>query len=351
MNSQRFLKAPTAPIEIDSSSNVSDLLARMRRVGFQGRKLAETGEISANMLAEKNCVIWLGLAGAMIPAGMRKLVSYLIRRRMIDIVVTTGANIYHDTFEARGLKHYMGSPTMDDVQLRKAKVDRIYDVLADEKKFYETDKWIEKNLCDRLEDDTPYSSRRILEQLGAVLDEKTNAQNSITLDAYRSGVPIYCPALNDSSLGFSLMFANRRQGRRIIFDGLRDIHETARITENAKMTGVIYLGGGVPKNFIQQTAVVAGYQLNQDKSHNYAIQITMDMPVWGGLSGCTFEEAQSWGKISKDARMATCYSDITIALPVSVQALAQRLPVLKRNVPSFQWKDEQLRITYKTKKT
>ena len=351
MKGNRFLRVPTQPIDVEVDSDIAGLITRMRRVGFQGRKLAEIVDIWTNMLREKRCVIWLGLAGAMIPAGMRKLISYLIQRRMIDVLVTTGANLYHDTYEARGLKHYMGSPNLDDVALRKAKVDRIYDVLGDENRFYDTDKWIEKHLCDRLDDDTPYSSREILETLGEVLYKIAGAQSSITLDAYKSGIPIYCPALNDSSLGFSLTFANRRRKRRIIFDGLKDIDETAMITEKAQMTGVIYLGGGVPKNFIQQTAVVAGYQLNRDKSHNYAIQITTDMPVWGGLSGCTFEEAQSWGKISSGARMATCYSDITIALPLVVHALAQKHRKLSRNVPVFKWTQGNLGMTYRLTKT
>jgi deoxyhypusine synthase len=303
------------------------------------------------MLKKKNCVIWVGLAGAMIPAGMRKILSFLIRRRMIDVLVTTGANLYHDTFEARGQKHYLGSSALSDVHLRKARVDRIYDVLADEDKFYRLDNWIERQLSSRLSDGVSYSSREIVEKLGELLKETAREKRSIVLDAYRSGVPVYCPALNDSALGFSLMFANRRRGRNIIHDSLKDIDETARITQRAKMTGVIYLGGGVPKNFIQQTAVIASYQTRHDHSHSLAVQITMDMPVWGGLSGCTFEEAQSWGKISKGAPMATCYSDVTIALPIIAHALAQRFRRLRRTVPYFEWEDGDVEISYRALRT
>lgn len=347
MKTDRFLRVPTEPVDVSADERISDLLKNLRCTGFQGRKLAEVTDIWVRMLRKRNCVLWMGLAGAMVPAGMRKVISYLIRRRMIDVLVTTGANLYHDIFEARGERHYVGSPGVSDVRLRKARVDRIYDIFADEQKFYKLDNWIEKQISTRLLDNTPYSSREILEKLGELLEETAREKHSIILDAYRAGVPIYCPALNDSALGFSLMFANRRRGRHIIVDALKDVHETARITEKVKTTGVIYLGGGVPKNFIQQTAVIASYQTRHDRSHNFAIQITTDMPVWGGLSGCTFEEAQSWGKITKSAPMATCYSDITIALPIVARALAQRFRRLRRAVPHFDWSDDDLAIHFK----
>ncbi len=142
------------------------------------------------------------------------------------------------------------------------------------------------------------------------------------------------------------MFANRRRGRRIILDSLRDVEDSSRITEKAKMTGVVYLGGGVPKNFIQQTAVIASYQTRHDKSHSFAAQVSMDMPVWGGLSGCTFEEAQSWGKIGRNARTATCYADATLALPLITRALAERFKRLKRSVPVYDWGSKELEIRY-----
>lgn len=346
MSRTRLLKSPTEPIDVSGKQSISEFLEDMSLTGFQGRKLAEAADVWTRMLRKKNCIIWLGLAGALVPAGMRKVISYLIRRRMIDVLVSTGANLYHDCFEARGNKHYLGSSYSNDVQLRKQRVDRIYDVYADELKFYHTDNWIEKEFCSYLLDNRPYSSREILYLLGKVLDEKGREKESILIDAYKSNVPIFCPALGDSALGFSIMLANRKRGRRIVLDSLRDVEESSRITEKARMTGVVYLGGGVPKNFIQQTAVIASYQTRHDKSHSYATQITMDMPVWGGLSGCTFEEAQSWGKIGRNARTATCYADVTIALPLVARALAERFRRLRRNVPVFLWETPGLTIGY-----
>jgi len=346
MNRSHLLRSPTEPLEVSGKESIGEFLEQMRLTAFQGRKLAEVADVWTRMLKKKNCIIWLGLAGALVPAGMRRVISYLIRRRMIDVLVSTGANLYHDCFEARGERHYIGSSIANDVQLRKQRIDRIYDVFADEKKFYHTDIWIEKEFCSRLLDNRPYSSREILHLLGRVLEEEAKEKDSILIEAYRSHVPIFCPALGDSALGFAIAFANRRRGRRIILDGLKDVEESSRITEKAEMTGVLYLGGGVPKNFIQQTAVIASYQTRHDKSHSYAAQITMDMPVWGGLSGCTFEEAQSWGKIGRNARTATCYADVTLALPLVTRALAERFRQLRRNVPFFNWNVSGLKIRY-----
>jgi deoxyhypusine synthase len=346
MKRSRLLRSPTEPLEVSGKESIGEFLEQMRLTAFQGRRLAEVTDVWTRMLKRKNCVIWLGLAGALVPAGMRKIISYLIRRRMIDVLVSTGANLYHDCFEARGERHYIGSSVANDLQLRKQRIDRIYDVFADEKKFYQTDIWIEKEFCSRLMDNRPYSSREILHLLGRMLEEEAKEKESILIEAYRSHVPIFCPALGDSALGFAIAFANRRRGRRIILDGLKDVEESSRITEKAEMTGVLYLGGGVPKNFIQQTAVIASYQTRHDKSHSYAAQITMDMPVWGGLSGCTFEEAQSWGKIGRNARTATCYADVTLALPLVAHALAERFRRLRRNVPYFNWSVGGLKMRY-----
>jgi len=346
MTRTRFLKVPTVPLEVSGKETISDLLVGMRSTAFQGRKLAEVADVWSRMLKKKDCTIWLGIAGALVPAGMRKIISYLIRRRMIDVLVSTGANLYHDCFEARGQRHYVGSALLNDVQLRKQRIDRIYDVLADEQKFYRTDTWIEREFCSYLLDNRPYSSREILHLLGKILEEKGREKESILIDAYKSHVPIFCPALADSALGFSIMFANRKRGRRIVLDNLKDVDESSRITEKARVTGVVYLGGGVPKNFIQQTAVIASYQTRHDKSHSLAAQMTMDMPVWGGLSGCTFEEAQSWGKIGRTARTATCYVDITIALPIIARALVERYKRLRRSVPMFDWDTQGLTISY-----
>jgi len=346
----KFLKHATTPIEVWPDKKISELTEDMMMTGFQGKKLGESVDVWARMLKKRNIVIWLGLSGAMVPAGMRRIISYLIKRRMIDVIVATGANLYHDCFEAVGGKHYLGAHAIDDVKLRKNKVDRIYDVFANEYKFYQTDLWIEKVFSQTLRNHYPYSSREILFLLGKMLKEMGKAKDSILVSAYENGVPIFCPAFGDSSLGFSIMFANRRRDKRIIVDQIKDVNESSRITEKTRQSGVVYIGGGTPKNFIQQTAVIAGYQTRHDRSHSYAIQITTDSPQWGGLSGCTFEEAQSWGKIRKNAKMVACYCDATIALPIVVHALSDKFKRLTRNVPVFDFKNGDMKLTFEKRK-
>jgi len=348
---KRYLKQPTEPLRVQADKRIKDLTREMLATGFQGRKLAEAVEVWTRMLRSENIVIWFGLAGAMVPAGMRRIVSYLIRRRMVDVVVSTGANLYHDFAEALGVKHYIGSHLADDVKLRKAKVDRIYDVFADEAKYYKIDNIIEQKFTPLLKDNYPYSSREVLSLLGSFLSKYGRAKDSILLEAYRSGVPIFCPAFGDSALGFSLMFANRKRKegiRRLRVDYLQDVDESSRITEKAKLCGAVFVGGGVPKNFIQQTAVIAGYQTRHDRSLSYAVQLTTDLPIWGGLSGATLQEAKSWGKYKPDARVACCYSDATITLPIISQTLSEKFRKLKRAVPVFKWgNDGNVKVKYR----
>jgi len=352
-----FLKHPTKPVKV-ASKDLAELLEEMRYVGFQGRKLGELTEAWVSMLQEDKIVIFMGLAGAMVPAGMRRVISYLIRKRMIDVLVSTGANLYHDCHEALGRKHYLGTPNVNDVILRKHYVDRIYDIFANEKGFYKTDLWIQNEFAQSLEDGYPYSSREILHLLGKKLSERKTAKNSILVSAYRADVPIFCPAINDSSLGFSIMFANRkpsvaklRKGKaqkRIIIDCLKDVDEISKICEKARVTAGIYIGGGVPKNYIQQAAVIASYQTRHNRSHNYGLQITMDSPQWGGLSGCTLEESQSWGKYDANAKIVTCYCDATIALPIVAHALMEKAERIaeRRKKPSFRWEKDSFKLKF-----
>jgi len=337
LDRDQVLKHPTRPIKIHPDKTVSELVADMALTGFQGRKLGEAADAWTSMLKKREMVIWLGLAGAMVPAGMREIITYLIRRRMIDVLVTTGATLYHDAYETIGGKHFLGTDQIDNVMLRRHRIDRMYDVYADEKKFYHLDTMIEKDFSSRLQSSRPYSSREIMHEFGKWVSEKAGERDGICVAAYEAGVPVFVPAFCDSGLGFSLMFANRRRKRHVMVDHMRDVDESSKITEKSRHTSVIIVGGGVPKNFIQQTAVIASYQTRHDRTHNFAIQFTTDVPQWGGLSGSTFEEAQSWGKYHPRARMVQCFTDATIALPIVSQALSQRFKRFRRRVPRFDW--------------
>ncbi len=338
-----FTQNPTRPVEIKDRS-LSDLMDAMQYTGFQGRKLAESVKAWENMLKDENVTIFMGLSGAMVPAGMRKVITYLIESRLIDCLVSTGANIFHDCHEALGLKHYVGSHMANDEELFEHGVDRIYDVFAYEEEFRNTDHFI-ADFAKR-HDGEQYSSREFISLLGKEISEKGDDQ-SIIASAYKHNVPIFIPALCDSSIGIGLTIA-RRLGFNVNIDQIKDVDEITQMVELSEKTGVIYVGGGVPKNFIQQTEVVASIMGHEVAGHEYAIQYTADVPHWGGLSGCTFDEAVSWGKIAKEAKKVQVFMDATIALPIVTQALYEKTNDQVRKTPSFNWEEGQAKMYFET---
>jgi deoxyhypusine synthase len=310
--------------------DVAKLLSNMSNTGFQGRKLGESLGVWAQMVEDDSCTIMLGLSGAMIPAGMQEVIRELILRRYVDVIVSTGANMFHDACEHLNVHHYRGHHHVDDVELFSKGIDRIYDVFAYEKEFRDVDSAI----SGFAEEISPYSgsSRDFTERLGKWLLEKNPGGKSVLSDCAKAGVPVFIPALCDSSIGIGLLMA-RRKGIDVSVDQIADIDEITKIVEGSKRTGVIYVGGGVPKNFIQQTQVIASIHNAGKEGHHYAIQYTTDSPHWGGLSGCTFEEAISWGKETPDCRNVQCFCDATIALPVVVSGLISKNAV-RRIIPN-----------------
>jgi deoxyhypusine synthase len=276
--------------------------------------------------------IFLGMAGAMVPAGMKGVVSTMAKRNMVDVIVSTGANMYHDFVEALGEHHYIGSPEADDMTLREEGIDRIYDTYADESKFRMIDNMV-MHFSDKLAEqkENIVSSRYFMKCLGEFIDGKgsaTDRESSVIWNCWKNGIPIFVPALSDSSLGLALTQHYIRaldNGRRpLVIDAIRDNYEILQIKRNAPKTGVIYIGGGVPKNYIQQTAYLQDMFGIPDAEHDYGFQITTDSPQWGGLSGCTFREGFSWGKEKVGGMYAVCYCDATIALPLIVKAALER---------------------------
>lgn len=320
MQKNRYLHAPVEPFEIREKSSVSEMLDRMARISFQGRNLSTAFDIWKQMLSD-DTTICMGLAGAMVPAGMRKIIVYLIENRLIDCLVSTGANLFHDIHETLGRFHWLGSPAVSDTALKNLGIDRIYDTFALEGEFYKADSFV-MEFGRTLDESQSYSTREFLALLGKKLREKGKERGILTTAA-EAGVPVFCPAVGDSSIGIALGILYKKEKKRIHLDPVKDVSETAHLVMHSKKTGVIFVGGGTPKNFLQQTEVTGGYMGGEMQGHTYAIQLTADAPHWGGLSGCTFEEAQSWGKIHKKARMVTVHVDATIALPLLVTGLAQ----------------------------
>ena len=317
---EKFLCIPTRPVEIDGSISVSELLEKMGGASFQGRNLSRAYSVWKRMLSDRT-TIFLGLAGALVPAGMRKLFVHIIENRWIDCLVSTGANLFHDIHETLGRSHWQGNPQADDRQLAEAGIDRIYDTFASEEEFRQTDDYIAQ-FAAGLDQTRSYSTREFLKLLGESLSVD-GSQKGIISAAFEAGVPIYCPAIGDSSIGIAVAYGRHKGENSLNFDIIADVLETAEIVINSENTGVIYLGGGTPKNFVQQTEVTASIMGEDIPGHKYAIQVITDPPHWGGLSGCTFAEAQSWGKVATDAMAATVYCDATIALPIMVAALEE----------------------------
>src|ERR1700730_14941561 len=324
---RQLLSVPTQPFEPVGATSAAEVLERMQQTAFQGKNLGIAFDVWKKMLAD-DCTIMMGMSGAMVPAGMRRLVVRMIENRLIDCLVSTGANFFHDLHETLGNYHYQGSPAIDDVLLAENLIDRMYDVLADEAKFREHDQWIGR-FAASLDQSRPYTTREFLYLLGLELGKHCK-EDGIVSAAAKARIPLYCPAVADSSIGIGIAANRYAGGNQFTFDVIGDVVETARIVADSLATGVIYFGGGTPKNFVQRTAVTAMMLKSAVTGHKYAVQCVTDAPHWGGLSGCTFEEAQSWGKIAKDASMVTCHSDSTIAMPILVSAIMEHADLVAK---------------------
>lgn len=286
---------------------VDALLRQFSGSAFNARRLADAADILERMHKDKGCTIFLGIAGALVPAGMRKIFVELVNEKIVDVVVTTGANITHDLVEAFGGKHLLGSPEADDASLHKQNINRIYDVYMPNEVYEKLEKNVKKILSKMPAH--KYTIQEFLYEFGKYIGDK----NSLVRACSEKNIPLFCPALADCGFGIQTLF--HKKGIEI--DALGDLNKMISLSWDAKKAGVIILGGGVPKNFIMQA-------MQFTKQADYAIQITMDHPEHGGLSGATLDEAVSWGKISEKSMHADVKCDATIAFPLLVAALKER---------------------------
>lgn len=327
-------------IDLRKSRTTNQILTAFNSTSFQSRNLAKCLSVFRSMLEDESAVIFFGLSGALVPGGMKKVIRDMIDMNMIDVLVSTGANLYHDFFESLGYNHYVGTTAVDDHELRGLRIDRIYDTFADDKLFLETDAFF-KEFPKKLEKKY-YSTREFLHEMG----KKVKDPNSIIRTAYKSGVPIFCPTIHDSGIGIGLAVycSNQKSKKRFGIDLIKDNYEIMQIDKLAESSGVFYVGGGVPKNYIQQIEPMIEVFGYETEGHQYAIQITTDDAKWGGLSGCTFEEAKSWGKIEDATQSATVHIDATIGLPLLISAMMEEKSILrKRKKRKFTWKGSELK--------
>jgi deoxyhypusine synthase len=347
--SESYFNKKLEPIKVKEKS-VSQLLAEMSRTAYQGRKLGEAVEIWERMLSDPDLTIVMGLAGSMSTAGQWTIVNWLMENRFVDVLVSTGANVSEDIVDAMGFGYWQGSHLANDDLLLEADVNRYYDVFGKETDYRQMEELV-TDFVMALKTDFAYSSAEFLHLLGKYLGEK--GIPSITAVAAQNGVPIFSPAMSDSAYGETFLMA-KNKGHSIILDSVKEFDQFVSIGTKTKDVAVVYIGGGVPKDLTQLIAIsvspqtddkgVAGRDGHLRKGlqeyyypHKYAIQITTDAPQWGGLSGCTLEEAVSWGKInSESATRAVCYCDATIALPLITHALNERVKT-KRKGPDMSW--------------
>ncbi|MEO6982543.1 MAG: deoxyhypusine synthase, partial [Edaphobacter sp.] len=321
---KELLARPIQHLDI-TQHNVVPLVDAMSHMAYSARDTARAASIYDRMLRDTDCGIILCLAGSLISAGLQKIFIDLVRNNMVDAIVSTGANIVdQDFFEALGFNHYIAGDEYKygagDAELRELMIDRIYDTFIDEEELRICDETIHQ-ITDSLEL-RPYSSREFIREMGAYLSKngknpQAGGRDSIILAAYEKDVPIFCPAFSDCSAGFGLVaHQHARRGKPMVsLDSAKDFYEITQLKIANPTTGLLMIGGGVPKNFAQDIVVAADVLGVEASMHKYAIQITVADVRDGALSGSTLKEASSWGKVDLTYEQMV-YSEATLALPL-----------------------------------
>jgi deoxyhypusine synthase len=321
-NKKSLLSNPVEHIDI-KSFDARKIIDGMNKMSFTSRDTARAAGIYNEMLADKDCSIFLTLAGSTSAGGCMNLYTDLVKNNMVDAIVATGASIIDmDFFEAIGFKHYQGSQFQDDTELRKNYIDRIYDTYIDEEELQACDQII----CDIANTLKPkaYTSREFIKELGKYLKSNAKKKDSLIEVAFNNNVPIFCPAFTDSSAGFGLvMHQEQNPNNHITIDSIR-----------SKQSGLLMIGGGVPKNFIQDTVVCAELLGKKVDMHKYAIQITVADTRDGACSSSTLKEASSWGKVNVTKEQMV-FAEATSVLPLIASDAYHRKKWEKREKRNF----------------
>jgi deoxyhypusine synthase len=319
MRREDFLASPVEHIKITPKMTVNQLILEFEKSGsFGAGRLATACNILERMIRDEECNIYLALAGAAVPAGLRALIADLIRKRLVDALVTTAANMVHDFIEAMGEHHYKGHWAVNDYLLYQYHIYRIYDVFVPEEAFMKMDYHCAEMFTEIAKENggRPLSSHELAWEIGKRLKDP----NSILRIAYENKIPIFMPALRDSEFGYvHWMHSQRNPQNTLQIDAFKEVGSLIEMFQKSPRNGMIVLGGGVPRNTVQHAAVTSR------KGIDYAIVLTMDRPETGGLSGSTLEETVSWGKLKKEARKIMVIGDMLITFPLIVAAVTERL--------------------------
>jgi deoxyhypusine synthase len=332
-NKKSLLNSPVEHIDI-KAFDARKIIDGMSKMSFTSRDTARAAGIYNEMLADKDCSIFLTLAGSTSAGGCMDLYTDLAKHNMVDAIVATGASIIDmDFFEALGFKHYQGSQFQDDTELRKNYIDRIYDTYIDEEELQTCD----QTICDVANALEPrsYTSREFIRELGKYLKSKGKKKGSLIETAYDNDIPIFCPAFTDSSAGFGLvMHQEQNPKKHLTIDSIREFRELTEIKLQSKQSGLLMIGGGVPKNFIQDTVVCAELLGKKVDMHKYAIQITVADTRDGACSSSTLKEASSWGKVDVTKEQMV-FAEATSVMPLIASDAYHREHWKKREKRNF----------------
>lgn len=316
MEKKDLLKEPVKHIDIKSFDS-TDIIEAMKDMSFTARDTAKAAEIFKRMISDKECTIILCIAGSTSAAGCMQIYVDMVKHNMVDVIVATGAVIVDmDFFEALGFEHYKGSPFADDKKLRELYIDRIYDTYIDEEQLQVCDNTV-KEIADSLTP-RPYSSREFIREMGKYLVKSAEKKDSLVQTAYENEVPIFCPAFSDSSAGFGLVKHQvENEDNHVSIDSVKDFRELTEIKLKSPVSGLFMIGGGVPKNFAQDTVVCAEVLGKPVSMHKYAVQITVADVRDGACSSSTLKEALSWGKVDAGCEQMV-YAEATSVLPLII---------------------------------
>jgi len=321
-----YLVKKISPLDPKKVKNIDDLLIALKSCGFQGRNLGKALDILETMVSDDKILTVMTLSGALVPAGMAEIICALIENKLIDVIVSTGANTIHDLVDAvSNIGHYVGTPNVDDDDLFKARINRIYDTFLPEDNY----KHAENVLLEIIHQEFESKEINITpSELMKIVGQRIK-QRCILSVAAKHGIPIFVPAFSDSEFALNLIKFSVREGYKYNIDIFGDVLKFADIIRNSAEFGTFIIGGGVPRNWAQQIFPLLDQIDNiESMGYNYSVRITTAVEYDGGLSGCTISESKSWGKYSLESKYITVWCDATIALPLLITGLFQRLKII-----------------------
>ncbi len=317
----RYLTASTRPVQVDRDRSIAGLLEKMEGAGFGARQLAESHRIWLDMLGDST-TIYVAASGSLIPAGMRRLLAYVIKNRFVDVLALSGSLIFHDLHETLGRNHYQAHPSMTDAELESAQITRTRDVLVSDEEYREAGEWI-SGFVNQLDETRSYSTREFFHLIGRELSE-ISTEDGILTAAYKSRAPVFCPDVADSSIAIGIAASRFEKKNNFQFDIVGDSLDMMQIASRARVSGVINIGGGSPRTFVQQAEVSTDIVKVPPRGHKYAIQIgDVPLELGGRVAPTSNDESLVFGKLARGAATAYVDCDPTIALPMIITSLSQ----------------------------